>query len=455
QIFNWFNIKIKKKEEMIKFFQNFQNQDGGFGSILVQDSGFTETIHTIKILNLLKSKPINSQLTINWLNRFYHNNHLNDLFDIFHYINSLIILSYKFSKEFKIELIDKLSTLKEFSNTTYENKYYYIKSLLLLKQNINNLFYFNKPISNNPKENYYIVKLLLIYNKINSYKTIFYNYIKKNELIQGGFCKDKEGIITNGFMINSLYLLDSIEKINRKQFIKWLINSSNNDGWGHGPNMPEYHEYTVSSLISLRLLDHKSLKNKNGILKKAYNDLETIQKFSDNNNYYVLRTIKNSIEKLMLLNSKPNNLLKLRNIISKYYCKEGGFGSKNKPYLYATFWGIRSLYLCETYMEQSKKIFISHLNKINKTTTRWINSCQNEDGGYGPMPKQSSNIQSTFCAYYSLWMLNQQPKNKTKSIEWLINLQKEDGGFAGHKTTESEMLHILYVIGSLVILNKN
>ena len=91
-------------------------------------------------------------------------------------------------------------------------------------------------------------------------------------------------------------------KINKTKFIKWLIHASNNNGWGHTPKMKEFHEYTVSSLIALKLLNYDLLKNKNGVLKKAYNDLETIQKFSDNNNYYVLRTIKNSIEKLMLLN---------------------------------------------------------------------------------------------------------------------------------------------------------
>src|SRR3989344_8360678 len=57
QMFDWFDIPIQKKNEMATFFQNFQNPDGGFGSLSCENSNFRNTVETIFILNKLDSKP--------------------------------------------------------------------------------------------------------------------------------------------------------------------------------------------------------------------------------------------------------------------------------------------------------------------------------------------------------------------------------------------------------------
>jgi len=452
QMFDWFDIPIENKKELVVFFQDFQNGDGGFGSLAHESSSFHNTSETVFILNKLGSEPRDVGQTIQWLK---NNFNLKNPWEAFNYIQTLVLLDHIFDKEEKNELSNHISDFLNNLGLDYENKYYCVKSLLLLGQSIES---YNKTINNkniiknNAKENYYLSKLLSIYNKIENLKDEFYFYTIKNELKQGGFSSPEISIIQNGFMMHSLYLMDHLNVINKDKFVQWLLSVSNEDGWGSTQHSPQYHEYTVTSLLALKLCGLDNIKNKDGIIRKTEEELNNALNFSHRNNYHVLRTIKNSLERLMLLNVQPANLLKIINKVMEYYDKGGGFGPKKKSYLYATFWAIRSLYLSEKYLKYSRKVFISKLNKIKDKTTNWINSCQNADGGFGPMPNQTSNIQSTFCAHYSLWMLGKKPKDIEKAIEWLLGLQKSDGGFAGSKETESEMLHVLYVMGSLVIM---
>ncbi|MBL7056607.1 hypothetical protein ISS07_06865 [Candidatus Woesearchaeota archaeon] len=452
QMFYWFNIPIQRKSELIAFFQNFQNADGGYGSLSNESSNFSNTVQTILILNELGSKSRNIKLVIQWLKE---NSHLTNPNILFEYIQSLILLKYGFNKKEKDTLNQSIFHFLNSPGLNYENKYYCVKSLILLRESIPDYDHIvkNKNILNNgARENYYLSELLFIYGKIEDSKDMFYSYTKKNELKQGGYSSPEISVIKNGFMVHSLYLINSLESINKDEFADWLLSISNHDGWGPTQNSKQYHEYTLTSLIALKLCGKNHIKNKEGIIRTTKEELDNALNFQHRNNYHVLRTIKNSLEKSMILNQNPQEFLKISNKVMEYSNEDGGFGPQDKSYLYATFWAIRSLYLCESYMRHSNKLFISKLNKIKEKTSRWIGSCQNEDGGFGPMPNQPSNIQSTFCAHYSLWMLDKKPISQKKCLEWLLSLQRNDGGFAGSKETGSEMLHILYVIGSLAIL---
>jgi len=49
-------------------------------------------------------------------------------------------------------------------------------------------------------------------------------------------------------------------------------------------------------------------------------------------------------------------------------------------------------------------------------------------------------------------MLGAKPKNSEKLKEWILSLQKEEGGFGGSIEMESEMLFFLYCIMGLIII---
>jgi prenyltransferase beta subunit len=237
--------------------------------------------------------------------------------------------------------------------------------------------------------------------------------------------------------------------MNRNNFISWLNAAATKTGWGAAPKDIEYHEYTISSLIALKLLG-APVKNAEYIVEKAYMELSRCMTTKADDNYYILRTIKNSIEKLMLLDCPPPDI-EIQNKIMKFY-KNGGFGSR-VSYMYAAYWAIRSLYLIDKYRKYNAESHVSQLQKIRCLTILWINSCQNPDGGFGPTPREPSNLQSTYCAHYSLWMLGGKPKY-SNGRDWILSLMKTDGGFGGSIDMGSEMLHILYAVGSLAILEK-
>jgi len=59
----------------------------------------------------------------------------------------------------------------------------------------------------------------------------------------------------------------------------------------------------------------------------------------------------------------------------------------------------------------------------------YLLSCQNEDGGWGYLPNQTSSVESTSCV---VLVLNEQEElrdSHSQAIEWLINAQNNDGGW--------------------------
>jgi hypothetical protein len=434
QMCRWLGIKPDKSEEMAEFLQGFQNEDGGFGSIRSQDSAFNATCYTISILKGLGYKPLNAEVT-KYIQSFQPTN----LWMLWHKIRALHELGHNLSDDEKKKLS---SLLKAYNPITEREKYNYYASHLLLGLTHTQPNLADEKISTDPIRNYYLARLMALFEN-HRLDSEFLDYVKSHELPDGGFSFEKPSVIDNGFMVHSLYLLDKMELVQKEALVNWLNNAARESGFGSTQD----DEHTVSGLTALRLLKEPVWKNEQ-ISSQAFADISECINCENDDNYFVLRTLKYSIEKLMLLNRHIDALPIQRKVMGFY--RNGGFGSR-VPYMHATLWAIRSLFLCEKYLKYSGKIHYSHLNKIRKESIEWINSCQNNDGGFGPIPGEPSNLQSTFCALYSLWMLNGRPMNK-KSEQWLLRLQKEDGGFGGSISSGSEMLHILYAIGSINIL---
>jgi len=432
QMYSWFNIKVQNKADVTNFIWGFQNKDGGFGSIINSESDAQTTIHSLRALQYLDSKPNDNKAAIQYLQAMQ----CNSLWEEYHRAMCLKALGGKavaFQSRHNPEALG-----------IRERYYHYALRKLQGKDAVCN----EMKIYDSAEENYYLARLARLKGDASLNRELF-SFARGLELHQGGFPWIPEGVISNGFMIQSLFLLDALDEIDRKVFVKWLISIQGPEGWGSRPGYPEYHEYTVAALIALRLLGVNC--ETQGILLKAEQEMAQALGYASDNNYFVLRTIKNAMEKMMLCNAKPP-CYKIQKKVMNYYLG-GGFGSKI-PYLYATYWAVRALYLCENYMRHSGRIFLSRIGKIRDDTTSWINSCQNHDGGFGAGLGQPSNIQSTYCAIYSLWMLNSKPGNTFKAIEWIKSLQAQDGGFAGLPGMSSEMLHILYCVGSLAILSE-
>ncbi|MCF7861548.1 hypothetical protein K9M79_04860 [Candidatus Woesearchaeota archaeon] len=426
----WHDIEIDYKTDLIDFIQSFQNQDGGFGSISHESSNLQATYQSVFILDLLLSRPKRVDSCIKWVEK---------------HPNSRDLLSSAYFQIIKQVLTGNKSN-GHINPKTWKEMYYIDRA---------GLTYTDTEIPSNIidctlEDKYYIAYLLKKSKNLHKYKTPLRQTIHNHEFHHGGYCTQNDiSIISNGFMYHSTFLNDILTTSQQESFCKWLMSVKSHGGWGSRPKQTPYHEYTVTSLTSLKLTGKQTYCD--DIDQLSTQELKNALSCPAKNNYYVLRTIKNYLERCILMDIKPIESARIVRTILSYYLGSG-FGGRI-PYLYATFWGIRALYLIEGYQQCLKRLHMNKLNRIRHECINWIKACQNNDGGFGMIPGVPSNIQSTYCAYYSLWMLGSETKNKEAGLSWLISLQQPDGGFAGSQDMSSEMLHSLYTISSLKILD--
>jgi prenyltransferase beta subunit len=447
QMCDWFSIEVQRKQEMVEYFQEFQDDSGGFGSELGQHPSLEGTAMAVSILKHLGAKPVNAEGAIRWLTM----QNPQSMTELYHYVQTLAHLDYSFTEDEKMDIMLKVSRL---DNQTYQELLYRERSLETLGYPLSDEA-LDEPLPEHPIELFYFVRLLEMHSKLNTHGKNLLARIRERELPQGGFASgagEPAGIIHHGYMLHALHLLEGLPAVDKPAFRDWLFSVAHPDGWGATANSPEYHEYTTTSLTALSFCGEKP-KNGPPIITKKREELNAVLSYQEDANYHVLRTIKNTIETHMLLGEALPEDLPTEEKVMEYY-RDGGFGSR-VAYLYATFWAVRSLYLLERYHESNGSRGPRALNRIRDSTIKWINSCQNQDRGFGPMPGEPSNLQSTFCAHYSLWMLGAKSPKKNKAMKWILDLQKDDGGFGGSKEMASEMLHILYAVGSLAILSSN
>ncbi len=89
-----------------------------------------------------------------------------------------------------------------------------------------------------------------------------------------------------------------------------------------------------------------------------------------------------------------------------------------------------------------------------KKCIQWLQSCQTKQGGfkYNPDSKEQSNhadIWYTWMAIKTLKALNAKPKNVQKCIEWINSLQNDDGGFGDMPQWNSRIYSTYYAVSAL------
>lgn len=92
----------------------------------------------------------------------------------------------------------------------------------------------------------------------------------------------------------------------------------------------------------------------------------------------------------------------------------------------------------------------------NETLVKFIQSCQNPDGGFGNRPDglgSSSDVYYTFAAIETLGIFDEKPVDVNGVIRWLNRLQNYDGGFGDKPQWNSRLYSTYYAIHSLIMLN--
>ena len=137
----------------------------------------------------------------------------------------------------------------------------------------------------------------------------------------------------------------------------------------------------------------------------------------------------------------------------RFWNEDGGFGDPSRSFIYTTFLAVRALHLGENYLfNEFNNKDIKWLDKIRDKISEWILSCQNSDGGFGPRPGEPSNIQATFYALRSLFMLDKKIEKEENLIKWLKSNQNQDGGFSMNGLS-SDISFTFYAVGSLIIIS--
>lgn len=443
KMFKWIGIEPKEKKLMYEFFRSMQNEDGGFGSISLENSNPLDTIWTLNILRDLSSLPNKPSAAESWMRENIQREHP---FWIYHYLDLMQFLGATLEDSEIQQLKSKLKVDAEIDkNTQFENKYYRNSCLKLLGEtsktepdSVPSPSYISSLLGDNPSEAYYAT--LLSEGRVNAGNR--QKIIEKALAFEspwGGFLLPQESyVIKNSFSAHALFLTG--KTFDLKKFILWIKNISNDDGWGSTPHSPTYCEYSSTVLTAIKLLgeDPVALKNKDGLVKKI--EQEQVQLSQKTGNYNFLRTAKNIIEQMMLLGIEPTGYDQFDQ--KRYRNKDGGYGHPTHSYIYATFWAVRRDYLISKYFPAYEW---SYAEKYK--TAKWIESCYNKDGGFGTMPKHPSNIQATFLAVYALNMLGFYPSDYDRTFEWATKHME-------NAETSEDLLNSLYLVGITALLNE-
>ncbi|MFH8080540.1 MAG: prenyltransferase/squalene oxidase repeat-containing protein [Candidatus Aenigmatarchaeota archaeon] len=453
----------KYKEKMIKFYQSLQNKDGGFGSIGNSRSNLIDTFQVIQILDLLDSKPIDVEGAIKYMES---NNIFSDIKTFFNYVKCYKIL--RGNVNFNKSVIDFLNFMENsIKKNNFEEVFYFLELRSILIENIDLPDWLDdqiKIIEENIQQYelndvYFIVKIFKKIGKLKKISEKVLEMVKILEIPQGGFYHSNEKyIFKNNKGFHTLYLLGKINNVGVKRYLNWLLQSSTNYSWGHLPGFETHMEhYTRSSLEVFKFSNFKlkktwkkllflRLKNKlKEYLTKETSCIDLLRTFKETLECFYI--MKEKIEQEELLNWLISEQILYR--VLKFFNDDGGFGDPKRSFMYTTFLAVRIVYLLERFFGLEKTRRENFIKEIKEKCAKWILSCQNADGGFGYAPDENSNIQATFYALYSLWMLNKEIDKKKELVEWLKNFQNSDGGFSVN-CFASDFIITFYVIGCFI-----
>ncbi|MFX0195630.1 MAG: prenyltransferase/squalene oxidase repeat-containing protein [Candidatus Hodarchaeota archaeon] len=227
-------------------------------------------------------------------------------------------------------------------------------------------------------------------------------------------------------------------------------------GMGNGylvPYRTNFHAF--ENIYTLNLLGYESF-NKQSIVQKLFQANLTLLADTDwydrsiEEIYYTVAALK-----LLGVADRANlgDIVGLVNWLKSFQNSDGGWdniGSDNDPdNLDGTSYVTFTLYAAMT---------LSYLNVTipnNDTLVKFIQSCQNSDGGFGNRPDglgSISDVYYTFTAIQTLAIFDKQPIDVNGAIRWLNRLQNYDGGFGDKPQWNSRLYSTYYAIHSLIML---
>jgi len=257
------------------------------------------------------------------------------------------------------------------------------------------------------------------------------------------------GDVRYSFMvIDLLHDLDALSSINKTSAIEWLLACEDlNGGFGAYPGYGSTLEYTFYAVKALKLLGAEDRINVNGLIKfvteKQEPDGGWKFVYSQPTELYGCFLAVESLAAIDSINSV--DITKVANYIIGCQNEDGGFWrslstAKYNEEIRFTYWAIRSLVnLNATYFIDKNK------------TIQWILSLQNEDGGFAAYPGGSSSAFWTFFALQCLKLLNALDLvNKTRVANYLTQEGIWDpGGLLVSSPPESQY----YILRSLALLD--
>ncbi|OYT57384.1 MAG: hypothetical protein B6U68_01935 [Candidatus Aenigmarchaeota archaeon ex4484_14] len=456
----WVELKIKDEQNLIKVYKNLQ-KNGGFQQITSFMPDILTTFKIVKILSILNSEPADRNGAIEYIK---NNTNLDNLYQIYRYIESMKFLRYKFKNKELQELSNRLSKFRT-DGMNYESLFYLLYSLKSIGKNIIEYRIDEEKIenlisNNNPRELLFLLKILNLFSIPIKNKDKIIEYCKNHELKNGGFVFDNENyIFKQNAAIHTLYLLDRTDAIDKIKYINYLNSAASSNGWGAVPNQETDRDlYTTSSLIIHKILfNNRYLDNKLKlkIVSKLNNRIKMLLNNKVWGTYYYARSVKEILESFMLLSIDINKdtLERLINKMFSFLNHDGGFGNDKISFVYTTYLSVYAIWLAEKYMNYKYNENPRWIEKIKNKTSDWLKACQNNDGGFGASPKQFSNIQATAYAIFSLYLIGNDLEEPEKTTEWIKQRQNDNGGFAQERGFESDLLLTFYSLSTLIILD--
>jgi len=85
---------------------------------------------------------------------------------------------------------------------------------------------------------------------------------------------------------------------------------------------------------------------------------------------------------------------------------------------------------------------------------KWVQLCQNGDGGFGFYPETTSYIENTYCALDILWRLDASPLQTDLAQKYILGCQTKNGGFGRAPISFPFIESTFHAVMGLLLLEK-
>jgi hypothetical protein len=94
------------------------------------------------------------------------------------------------------------------------------------------------------------------------------------------------------------------------------------------------------------------------------------------------------------------------------------------------------------------------INFDRKQIIRWVQLCQNGDGGFGFYPETTSYMENTYCALEILSKLNSSPTQLDLCRKYILGCQTKSGGFGRAPASFPFIESTYHAVVGLLLLEK-